>query len=499
MILYTKTNVPQRNTQIISLFLLLTIIIFAGCSSNVNEQKVKEKLTGKWEGLLNFPNVKYKLILDFIKDKDNNISVKLSSPRQKVYDMPADSVVLSGSEISFKLPKVRVYYQGKLDLDSSIIKGTWKQEKFQIPLSFYPEGEMERINRPQYPKKPYPYNSEEVIIDNIKANVQLAGTITYPKGSGPFPAVLLINGSGPQDRDETIYDHKPFLVMSDFLTRKGFAVLRVDDRGFGASTGSYKNSTTKDFAEDALQSVQYLKNRKDIDSTRIGLIGFNEGGIIASMVESRAKDIDFIVLLATPGLPGKEVLLTQTKLIQKAQGVPEKEIEQDYKINKKVFSIVETTKDSSAAIEKVKNALKEFISNLNDEEKSQRKYSEANIVRKAKFMMSPWFRYYLSFDPVDALKRIKCPVLVLYGKNDIQIEPKENLNAVVKAIKKGGNHNVESEIIPGLNHLFQTSDTGLPEEYSKIKETFSPKALEVIDAWIEKVIENQHKSNVALK
>ncbi len=487
----------MKTKLLIYIAFILVVILFTSCSSNTNE--VKKNLTGKWEASLNFPNVKYKLILDFINDKDNNISMKLSSPKQRVYDMQADSLSIKGTEISFVLPKFNVSFNGNYDLDSNIIKGTWKQEKFKVPIAFYREGELERIERPQYPQKPYPYNSENVIIDNPDANVQLAGTITFPKEKGPFPAILLINGSGPQDRDETIYNHKPFLVIADYFTRKGFAVLRVDDRGYGASTGKYNNSTTNDFADDAEHSIDYLKTRKEVDPNKIGLIGFNEGGIIAAMVDSEIKDINFIVLLATPGLTGKDVLLAQTKTLQKAQGVSEKEIEQDYKINNKVFSIVQSTKDSVKAINEIQKTLKDFVSTLSDSEKTQRKYSEYTIANKARFMMTPWFRYYLSFNPTSALEKINCPALVLYGQNDLQIEPKKNLNAVVNAIEKGGNHNVESQIIPGLNHLFQTSKSGLPEEYSKIKETFSPKALEIIYNWIEKTLGKTNTNQVAEK
>ena len=356
------------------IFLIIGLLI-NGCSSKTKEAKVKNDVIGKWEGSLIFPNVKYRLILDFMMDQNSNISMKLSSPKQRVFDMQADSLTFNGTEISFVLPKVNVFFKGNYDLDSNIIKGTWKQEKFRAPLTFYREGELERIERPQYPQKPYPYNSEDVIIDNPQAKVQLAGTITFPKEGGSFPAILLINGSGPQDRDETIYNHKPFLVIADYLTKKGFAVLRVDDRGYGASTGKYNYSTTKDFADDAIQSVKYLKTRKELDSTKIGLIGFNEGGIIAAMVESKMKDINFVVLLATPGLTGKDVLLAQTKSIQKAQGVSQKEIEQDYRINNKVFNIIQSTKDSTKAINDIQKTLKDFVSTLSDSEKTQRKYS----------------------------------------------------------------------------------------------------------------------------
>ncbi len=478
---------------------ILSVISFIGCSSNSNKIKINKAIVGRWEGLLQFPNKNFLIIAEITNGKDNNLQIKLSSPHQKVFSLPVDSLVLSDNSISFKLKKYKVSYTGEFKIDSSEITGRWTQVDQSIPLTFFREGELGRLNRPQYPFRPYSYNSDSVTFKNQTAGIVLAGTLTYPKKDGPFPTVLLINGMGPQDRDESMYSHKPFLIISDFLTKHGYAVLRVDDRGTGLSTGNYDSSTTKDFAGDALAAINFLKKNKNIDTTKIGLLGFNEGGLIASMLAAKSNDIKFIALLATPGITGKEIMLEQTLDLQKKFKVPEEEIQQDYRFNSKIFGIIESEKDTTKLKKKLIDAYKKFISTLGTKLFTSPKYSSPNIKKQINFMIKPWFRYYLTYNPATEFKKVQCPVLILYGENDLQVEPKENNEAIEKALKEGGNYNYESVILPKMNHLFQESESGSPAEYSKIKETFSPKAMQIIVDWMNKIIQQNSKKEVASK
>jgi uncharacterized protein len=336
------------------------------------------------------------------------------------------------------------------------------------------------LNRPQEPKKPYPYDEEEVAYENKRDGVKLAGTLTFPRGKGPFPAVLLITGSGPQDRDESLLGHKPFLVLADYLTRQGIAVLRVDDRGVGGSTGSVPNSTTENFAADVMAGVEFLRARKEIDPKQIGLIGHSEGGLIAPMVAAQNGDVAFIVLMAGAGLTGEEILYMQGAMIMKASGASAGQLAKQRATQESMFKILKEEKDPAAAEKRLRE---EMSKSLTEEEK---KKSEQTIAAHIKLANTPWFRYYLTLDPRPALRKVKCPVLALNGENDLQVSANENLREIGAALKAGGNNDVTIARLPKLNHLFQTSETGSPNEYIKIEETIAPVALKTIGDWILK-------------
>lgn len=482
----------------ISIVVFCAFLIFS-CSSNTKDQKIKKSMTGRWEGVLQFTNRSLVIVADISLDKDDNLNVKVSSPRQKAFSLPVDSLEFFNNRISFKIKKFKASYDGEFKIDSSEIVGTWRQENFDTTLIFYRENEIGRFNRPQYPFRPYPYNSDSVSFKNNNEDIILAGTFTYPKKGGPFPAVLLLSGMGPQDRDESMYGHKPFLIISDFLTKHGYAVLRVDDRGSGLSTGNYESSTTKDFAEDALAEINFLRKNKNVDTSRIGVIGFNEGGLIASMLAAKSNYLKYIVLLAAPGIPGKEIMLDQTLNLQKKLKIPEKEIKRDFKFNNKIFDAIESEKDTAILKKKLVEIYKKLIKSLGAELYRNPKYAEGNIRKQINFMIKPWFRYYLTYNPAPEFKKVRCPVLILYGENDLQVDPSKNNEAIVKALKEGGNKNYKSMILPNMNHLFQETDNGSPAEYSKIKETFSPKVMKIILDWMNNIIEKSKKKVVAVK
>ena len=328
-------------------------------------------------------------------------------------------------------------------------------------------------SRPQEPQPPFPYVAQDVSYENSQAEgVSLEGLFTKPNSGGPFPAVLLISGAGPQDRDETIAGHKPFLVLADYLTRRGVAVLRVDDRGTGKSTGKFETANTEDFASDAEAGVQYLMSRDDVDAKHIGLIGHGEGAIIAPMVAVKMPQIGFIVLLAGTGVPGEEVLLAQTERAEEAADVPGEQIKADKKIGKLLYDLV---REGKSEVE-----LRKALFDLPEKEKP---YITA-WQRQLPALEAPWLRFFLSYDPAPVLEKVKCPVLALEGQKDMQVVPDQNVPAIKKALARGGNHDSEVVVLPKLNYMFQTADTGLGWEYGTIQETIAPAVLAKIGDWI---------------
>lgn len=340
-------------------------------------------------------------------------------------------------------------------------------------------------NRPQEPQKPYPYYSEDVRFKNKQAGIHLAGTLTLPNKKGIFPAVVLITGSGPQNRNEELAGHKPFLVLSDYLTRNGIAVLRYDDRGTAMSEGYFNSATSEDLASDVESAVAYLKTRKEIDSRKIGLIGHSEGGLIAPLVATQSKDISFIVMLGGPGIPGDKILLIQQKLIAEASGVSKKEIKGTEKINKMIFDLVKKSSDIELLKTDLRYNLQKFLNENPNFKKPDHMTSDEFIHLQVETYATPWMQYFIKYNPVNTLKKVKIPVLALNGEKDLQITPKENLNAIKKAFRKARNRNITIMELPDLNHLFQESDTGAPQEYKKIEQTYSPTALKEILHWIK--------------
>lgn len=352
---------------------------------------------------------------------------------------------------------------------------SWSQGGSVLPLVLKrvkQTSELQPPRRPQMPMKPYPYREEEVVVENAAASVKLAGTLTLPQGKGPFPAVFLITGSGPQDRDESLMGHKPFLVLADHLTRNGIAVLRVDDRGVAKSTGDFATATTADFATDAEAGFLYLLSRPEIEHSRVGLIGHSEGGLIAPMVAARNDKVAFVILMATTAIPGDEVLVEQVQMISTASGASSEQVTSATTREREIFAILRNEKDAATREQKVR-------------EKVAGAMPEAQLTAQLKAMESPWFRYFLQYDPAQTLRKVKYPVLAIDGDKDTQVSAKVNLPAIRTALLAGGNTHVETVDFPGLNHLFQSARSGAPSEYGTIEETFSPVALEKISEWIK--------------
>ena len=342
--------------------------------------------------------------------------------------------------------------------------------------------------RPQEPKSVICYDLEEVKYPNLTANETLAGTLTLPWSGKPSPAVLLIAGSGPIDRDETVFGHKPFFVLADHLTKQGFAVLRVDKRGIGQSTGNYDIATTEDFAADALAGVEYLKTRKEVDAKRIGLIGHSEGGLIAPMVAIKSNDVAFIVLMAGPYVTGEAIVYAQEALISRAMGVPEEQISHQLDFQKQVLSVIKNESDPKKAEKLIREIVAKQLANLPKEE---RQTTADAIEAQLKRCNSKWFRYYLTYDPTSSLKYLKIPVLVINGELDSQVSPKQNLPVIAKILEEAGNQNYRIIEFPKVNHFFQTCETGSILEYGKIEETIAPLVLDTVSAWILETTTNK--------
>lgn len=450
--------------------------------------KVSQAPQEIWQGALDVGGIKLRLVLKIFKNPDGTLKATLDSIDQGAMNLPIDSIVIENKTMRFTMKSIGGSYEGTLSEDGTEVIGTWTQSGQSLPLAFKRVTETTQaveLKRPQEPKKPYPYREEEVVFANPNAGIQLAGTLTLPKERGPFPAVVLISGSGQQDRDETVFGHRPFLILADYLTRQGIAVLRYDDRGFGKSTGDPTNATSADFATDALAAVRYLQTRKEINPKKIGLIGHSEGGLIAPMVAVQVPgEIAFIVLLAGPGVTGEELILLQSELITRANGVDDKVIAKNLEVQRKVFAIAREQPDEIEAEKSLRDLLMEELSKMGDEERKALGLSEAAIEAQIKQILSPWFRYFLTYDPRPALAKVKCPVLALNGEKDLQVPPSQNLPEIVKALEAGGNSDYTVVKLANLNHLFQTSTTGSPSEYAQIEETFSPRALAVISDWI---------------
>ena len=439
--------------------------------------------SGNYQGELHVtPVITLTLIFTVKANLTGEPTVTLSVPEQGAKNVPVGKTTVTGDDVTIAMDNISATFTGKRSADGTKIVGTFTQLGKAFPLTLEKTEKPLELMRPQTPKPPFPYRSEEVSYANPNAKeVTLAGTLLFPEGKGPFPVVLFITGSGPQNRDEEILGHKSFLVIADYLARRGIASLRVDDRGTGKSTGNFAQSTGKDFATDTQAGVAYLRTRTEIDKKQIGLIGHSEGGIIAPMVAAEDKGIAFIVLLAGTGVPGDAVLLEQQGAIAKAQGVGEPQLTEYHRIMAHLYTAAREAGETDKVQPAVQKAVDEELAKIPE---ATREAAKAQLSPVPQQIASPWFNYFLRFDPATVLQSVQCPVLALNGSKDLQVLPKQNLPAIEKALKAGGNKDVTIHELPELNHLFQHATTGSPVEYVKITETFAPEALTILGDWI---------------
>jgi len=437
------------------------------------------QLDGNWNGTLEVQGAKLKIVFHIQKTKDM-YSATFDSPYQNAYGIPVEEVVLNESNVIIKIPAIGAVFNGQMNNGNNELIGTFKQGGLSTPLTLKAiEAETGKSERPQTPKKPYPYFSKDVIIENTKNNIQLAGTLTLPDSVRKFPVVILISGSGSQDRDETIFGHKPFLVLADYLTKKGIGVLRFDDRHYGKSTEMLFNTTAGDIANDVESCVNFLQSHNHVLKNSIGLIGHSEGGLSASIVSARNPNIAFTILLATPGIIGEEIVYAQLK--ETIGGLTEQELEQQIKLRKDVIKVLNNEPDKQIAAEK----LREILNN----DLSVTLYYEAKdtiqeIDNTIEIFNCDMYRFFISYNPINDLKKIACPVLALIGEKDIQVPPNQNLPAIESALREGKSVNYMVKEIANVNHMFQTAKTGKTSEYAEIEETISPDVLSLILGWI---------------
>ncbi|HLJ45281.1 MAG TPA: alpha/beta fold hydrolase [Bryobacteraceae bacterium] len=431
-------------------------------------------IEGNWQGTLAVGGVKLRLGLHVTKDSSGKLMSKLDSIDQAAMGIPVGTTTLKGDRLMLDLPSLQATFNGTLQPGASEIVGTFTQGA-DMPLTFRRVETVEALNRPQNPKPPFPYEAVDVKYEND--GVTLAGTLTLPRGTGPFPAALLITGSGPQDRDETLMGHKPFWVIADYLTRHGIAVLRVDDRGVHESTGNSTAATFRQMAGDVLAGVHFLQARKEIDRRRVGVIGHSEGGIVGPLAASQSTDIGFVIMLAGTGVPGDQLLHMQAELIMRSQGASEQMIAQNREVQDFIFGVLRQEKnepDGQAVLRKLRDEWKA----KNGTEPSSGLQTEFARVT------SNEMRSLIFEDPADILRQVKAPVLAMNGSRDVQVPPQQNLPAIVAALTGGGNPDVTVVELPGLNHLFQHCKTCAPGEYGELEETFSTEALEIMGDWL---------------
>ena len=435
------------------------------------------EIAGQWKGDLVVGSRKIPFVFHLELDADGDYSASLDSPSEGVYRIPVKSVSIDGREVVFALPVTSAEYVATLDDTGEVLSGTWKQRGASIDLVVERQSDVAETRRPQEPVPPFPYNSVDAVFRNEEAGIILRGTVTFPDGPGPFPGVVLITGSGQQNRDEEIFGHKPFLVLADALTRAGIAVLRYDDRGAGESEGveSLADATSEDFAGDAMSAFQFLRELVGIDRDRIGLIGHSEGGMIAPGLAAISPEVAFVVLLAAPGFPGAELTAMQSVAILEASAVAESMIKVLDEANRRIYRTVLDNPDNDVAAEKVTEIMKGLGMN------------QAQIDAQLAGLLSPWYRYYLAYDPIPALESLDVPVLALTGTLDLQVPHEPNLEAIKTALAAAPTTLYRVEALDGLNHLFQTAETGLVEEYGQIDETFAPSALDIVVDWVVEV------------
>ncbi|MCC8034938.1 MAG: alpha/beta fold hydrolase [Rikenellaceae bacterium] len=446
---------------------LITFCLFAMSFSG-------QDIAGSWLGTLDMGPSQMRLVFNVLSE-DHGYTGTLDSPDQGVTGFPLSRIELDGSKLTITINELGVIYTGTVNSESTHIEGTFKQGLYELTLDL--EQGTVTVNRPQEPNPLYPYRCEDVKFENLRDGVTLSGTLTLPAQNGRFPTVILVTGSGPQNRDEEVFGHKPFLVIADHLTRNGIAVLRYDDRGVGESTGIFAGATSEDFTRDALAAFDFLCNRDEIDPARIGIIGHSEGGTIGFMAAARQPELGFVVSMAGSLLPGDSTLVLQNRDILVMQGM-DKELADAYAM-------------ALRDIYKAKNRHEGDYISENSEEivKGAAGYQSLPPLMQSNLAevlahCDPWLDFFLAYDPSCDIGKTLCPVFAINGRMDVQVAAEANLRHAAKILSESGNDNFTTKIYPGRNHMFQECTTGAFEEYNRIEQTISPEVLDDITRWI---------------
>ncbi|MGM0581159.1 MAG: alpha/beta hydrolase family protein [Bacteroidota bacterium] len=442
-----------------------------------------QDIEGKWQGLLKVQGMELTVVFNISQENDTLIAT-MDSPDQGAFGLAVQEVTFKDNKLNIGMNMPPIQYEGTLK-SSGEIEGIFKQAGNDFPLVLSQE-EVKKSNKkkPQDPIEPFPYLSKDITFENKAEGIKLAGTLTMPAEGKNFPAVVLISGSGPQDRNEALLGHKPFLVLSDHLTKQGIAVLRYDDRGTAESEGDFSTATSANFKTDVASAVKYLKSREEIDAGNIGLIGHSEGGLIAPMMAVESKDVAFIVLMAGTGIKGDDLLLRQSELIGRASGMSEAQLKTAREFNKGAYDIVVNSVNEAALREDLKEYLEESVAKNPELATGNGLKEEVFVNQLLGQLTSPWMVYFLKHDPSKVLQKVECPVLAIVGEKDLQVPAEVNLEAIEAALKAGGNTQYTIKELAGLNHQFQEAETGSPNEYAEIEQTIAPQALELMSGWI---------------
>ncbi|MEC7746137.1 MAG: alpha/beta hydrolase [Candidatus Neomarinimicrobiota bacterium] len=434
-------------------------------------------LIKKLSGTLEVMGAKLPLVFNVYQSPVGNLIGSMDSPVQGAYGISVKNVTITDANIVFNVSSIGGKYEG-IQTGPDQYEGDWTQGGKSFPLNIAP------LKRPQEPKDFF-YKVEDITFTNSKAGIKLAGTLTTPEGDGPFPVVVLISGSGPQNRDEELMGHKPFLVLSDYITRNGIAVLGYDDRGVGDSEGDFSTATSFDFANDADAAVAYLKS--NFDFSAIGLAGHSEGGVIAPIVANQSKDVDFIILMAGSSLTGKKILDLQGALILGQTEISREGLEVYIKTQSTMLQIAVEIENNEEAL-KILSVVSKAYGDLSEQDQQIIGYNPETFEAALKALLSPWMRTFLTYDPRLILEQVTIPVLAINGEKDLQVPPKENLSEIKAALERGENTDHEIHELKNLNHLFQTCETGAIGEYGTIEETFNKEAMDLMTQWILKKV-----------
>ena len=463
--------------QLTLTFISLFALLFSNAQTSVE---------GAWEGKLNTGSFSLRLVFHLKKDAAG-LSGTMDSPDQGATGIPLSKVELKGDSLLMEVASINGKAVGRLVNDSTF-SGQWSQGPASLPLALKKVAQPTKINRPQTPQPPFAYHSEDVIYSSKDASIQYGATITIPKtGAGPFPALILITGSGQQNRDEELFGHKPFAVLADYLTKQGYAVLRVDDRGVGKTTGKADMATSKDFAEDVKVGLDYLKSREEVDKTKLGMLGHSEGGMIAQLVAAERSDIAFVISLAGPGQKITELMADQGRAVMQSSGLSKQTVDAAAAFSSALVPAVIKAKSDSAARVAAKAIFDAWAKKTPQEmvQATTGISSEKDLNDMVDVYRSPWMMYFFQYDPAPYISKMKGKVLVLNGEKDIQVASKPNLTGWRSSLAKSGVKKYDIMELKGLNHLFQHCKTCTVPEYAQLEETFAPEALEAIGAWLK--------------
>ncbi|WP_259070445.1 alpha/beta hydrolase family protein [Mucilaginibacter sp. X4EP1] len=462
--------------------ILLLLIFILTAAAGLNAQDI----TGGWQGEIPANGKQLQMVFNIKKINDTSYTATFDSPNQKAFGISCSKTVMIGDSLFIEVGKAGISYKGLWDKKKSI-SGTFIQGTAKLPLN------LEIQLRPQTPKQPYGYYSEDVEYDNADKSLHYGATFTRPNGNGKYPAVIIITGSGTQDRDGTLFGHKLYWVLADFLTKNGIAVLRVDDRGAGKSTvgDKGKNATTLDFSYDVETSLNYLESRPDVDKKHVGLIGHSEGGMIAPMVAARRKDISFIVMWGASEVGGAQINEEQNAYALRKSGLDSLSVKAFMDLHSQILPLFASSPNKDTLDKRIQVIFDNWKKNQSPKVLDDLKVHDNSIIGQTLFLMYnsiydvPWIRFFFAYNPQTDLAKVKCSVLAINGEKDTQVLAVENLSLIKKILTENGNKDFEVKAIPGLNHLLETAQTGDFTEYGKIEETISPVALNIICNWIK--------------